>query len=329
MPLVPHSSYTAPTWLPGGHVQTIFPALFRQVPQIDFIREWLPTPDGDRIAIDLFQAGKQRGSVGVILSHGLEGHSRRKYMRGMCNIFASKGWDSLARNFRGCGGEINLTPGLYHSGQTEDLHTAVKYALELGYQRILLVGFSMGGNQVLKYLGEAPERVPAQVAGAVVFSVTCDLSGAASVLDQPQNAIYMYYFLYNLRQKVRLKHARFPAFYPLEGLNAIRTFAEFDERYTAPVHGFASAGDYWEKTACLPHLQRIAIPALLVNARNDPFLSEGCYPAHIAASSDHLFLEMPEDGGHVGFTSLPRQEFYWSEFRAVEFFNNFVLDAPK
>lgn len=319
MPLLPGSSYTAPVWLPGGHAQTIFPSLFRRVPELSFKRVGIPTPDGDVIFIDMLRAGASRSRTVVILSHGLEGDSRRGYIRGMCRVFAGQGWDCAARNFRGCGGEPNRTPGLYHGGQTEDVHTAVLYCLESGYERVMLVGFSMGGNQVLKYLGECPDTVPAQVAAAAVFSVPCHLPGAAQTLDQPGNAVYVRHFLHSLRRKVRQKHALYPELYPLHGLDAIRTFAEFDQRYTAPVHGFASAREYWEKAACLPHLHRIAVPALLVNARNDPFLSDRCRPVDTARQSRFLFLELPGTGGHVGFTSRLGENACWSETRAVEF----------
>ena len=324
MPLLPSSSYTAPVWLPGGHAQTIFPALFRRLPYLPFKRTVIPTPDGDRIVLDTHQAGEKQGMSVLILSHGLEGDSGRKYMRGMCRMFAAQGWDSVARNFRGCGGESNLTPGLYHSGQTEDVHTTVLHCLELGYERIALVGFSMGGNQVLKYLGEDPGRIPTQLVAALAFSVPCHLPGAAVTLDQPANAVYMRYFLQSLREKVRLKHAGYPELYPLDGLEAMRTFAEFDGQYTAPIHGFASAHDYWEKAACLPHLPHIELPSLLVNARNDPFLSEGCYPVDTARQSRFLFLEMPDNGGHVGFPSHLGAKVYWSETRAVAFFKEFL-----
>ena len=328
MPLLSDSSYAAPSWLPGGHVQTIFPSLLRRLPDLPFERTHIPTPDGDRIVLDMLRAGAKQSRSVVILSHGLEGNSRRKYMRGMCRMFAAEGWDSVARNFRGCGGEPNLTPGLYHSGQTIDLHTVVLHCLLLGYERIALLGFSMGGNQTLKYLGENPGRVPAQVVAAAAFSVPCDLPGAARVLDQPGNVVYMRYFLRSLREKVRQKHALYPELYPLEGLAAMRTFAEFDGQYTAKIHGFASARDYWERAACLPHLPHIAVPSLLVNARNDPFLSEGCYPVDAARQSRFLSLEMPDSGGHVGFTSRLGEAAYWSEIRATEFFRQYLGRRP-
>lgn len=324
MPLV-SSLYKAPLWLRGGHVQTIFPSLFRKVPAATVRRTYIATPDGDAIALDTHAADPQRQSRAVVvLSHGLEGNSLRKYMRGMMLRFAAEGWDTVARNLRGCGGRMNRTFGLYHSGQTDDLHSVVEHCLALGYERVALVGFSMGGNQVLKYLGENPARVPRDLSAAAVFSVPCHLPGSARQLDRPENAIYMRYFLRTLRQKVRQKHEQYPHLYPLEGLDAIRTFAEFDGRYTAPVHGFDSAQDYWQRAACLPFLPDIRVPTLLVNAQNDPFLSPECSPAALAAKHAFLHLETPHDGGHVGFTSVLGAPAYWSEDRAAEFMRGYL-----
>lgn len=325
MPYLEHSGYTPPFWLPSGHLQTIFPAIFRKRPTLALQRVFLPTPDGDRIALDIAQAGATRSERGAaVLSHGLEGDSRRRYILGMARAFVDNGVDVVARNFRCCGGEMNLLPGMYHSGQTEDLHTTVRYCLELGYTRIVLVGFSMGGNQVLKYLGEDPDRVPEEVVAAAAFSVPCDLTGSARTLDKPSNRIYMEYFLRSLRQKIRAKHIAFPALYPLKKLGRVRTFREFDDRYTAPVHGFTSAADYWEKSSCLPHLATIRTPALLVNAGNDPFLSSSCYPVDTARHSKALFFEVPGQGGHVGFVPSNGSGRYWSELRALEFFERWL-----
>ena len=325
MPVLPNSSYRAPLWLPGAHAQTIFPSLFRRIAALPFVRSRLETPDGDSILLDTLRAGASRSRTAVILSHGLEGDSRRKYIRGMCRVFTALGWDCVSRNFRSCGGEMNRLPGMYHSGQTDDIHAVVRHVIGLGYEAVVLVGFSMGGNQTLKYLGEDPDRVPPQVRGAAVFAVPCNLPGAALALDRRDNAIYMRYFLRSLREKGRIKHVTYPELYPLEGLDAMRTFAEFDNRYTARVHGFASARDYWERTACLPHLENIRVPALLVNAKNDPFLSPQCFPARSAMKNDALFLEMPEEGGHVGFCPPLGSRDYWSEQRAAAFFTSLSL----
>lgn len=324
MPIIEYSDYTAPRWLPGGHAQTIFPSLFRRAPDLPFVRSRLATPDNDCILLDSVRAAATRSEAALVLSHGLEGDSRRKYIRGLAQACLKLGIDCLSRNFRACGGEMNRAPGMYHSGQTDDLHLVVEHCLALGYRRVFLAGYSMGGNQVLKYLGENPGRVPPEVTGAAVFSVPCDLPGSAKVLDLPENAIYMRYFLRTLRQKVRAKHADYPDLYPLDGLEAMRTFAEFDNAYTAPVHGFASAADYWEKASSLPHLVNIRVPVLLVNARNDPFLSPGCFPLAAAVASPYLFLETPLQGGHVGFPGADRQGLYWSDRRGAAFFRDLL-----
>lgn len=321
MPIIT-SSYRAPAWLPGGHCQTIFPALLRRVPKLPFVRSRFVLADGDAIWLDRLYAGpgKSPSKKGVlILSHGLEGDARRPYMRGMCLAALSLGLDCLGRNCRSCGGEMNLLPGMYHSGQTEDLRQVVKMCVEEGHERIFLAGFSMGGNQTLKYLGEEGGGAAKELAAAVVFSVPCDLAGSARVLDRPGNALYMRNFLKTLREKVRRKHALFPLQYPLDKLEAMRTFAEFDAAYTAPLHGFASAEDYWRKASCLPWLEELRLPTLLVNAGNDPFLSPGCYPAEAARRNPFLHLEIPEQGGHVGFVPAKKGR-YWSEERALAFF---------
>lgn len=319
MPLLSTSTYKAPAWLPGSHAQTIFPSLFRKVPEVPMKRLRFNTPDQDFLNLDLLMAGEARSDTVVILSHGLEGDSRRKYMVGMSLALVPLGWDCVSRNFRCCGGEINMSPKMYHSGETNDLHSVIEYCLRQGYSRVMLIGFSMGGNQVLKYLGEAPGRVPEAVKAAVVFSVPCDLPGTARELDRFRNRIYMEYFLKTLRQKIKYKNIRYPEYYRLQGLDRIHTFAEFDNRYTAPVHGFSSAQDYWQRASSLPYLSKIRIPTLMVNALNDPFLSARCFPLKQAEHSAYFYFEAPDEGGHVGFTSPMGEKRYWSERRAASF----------
>jgi len=324
MPFLNESPYKAPVWLPGCHAQTVFPSLFRRLPDIAMKRHRFTTPDQDILNLDFYLPGESRSDTVAILSHGLEGDSRRAYMMGMALALAGLGWDCICRNFRCCGGEINQGPLMYHSGDTNDLHSVVEFAIRQGYGRVVLVGFSMGGNQVLKYLGEFPHRVPKEVRAAAVFSVPCDLTGAARELDRPKNRIYMRYFMKSLREKVRLKHRRYPEYYPLAGLERITTFAEFDNRYTAPVHGFASAKDYWRRASSLPFLGKIRIPTLMVNARNDSFLSGACFPVKLADQSANFHLETPAGGGHVGFTSPCGEKIYWSESRAAAFLSQHV-----
>ena len=319
MPVVNRSSYVSPVWLRNGHLQTIWPVLFRNPPLPALWRERLETPDGDFIDIDHIPAlAGIRASRVAILSHGLEGDSRKRYMLGMAKALNFHGWDVVSRNFRGCSGEPNRKISLYHSGETDDLHLVVEHCADMGYQTIVLVGFSMGGNQTLKYLGEEERVVPAQVRAAVAISVPCDMEGSAHVLSRPSRAPYMAYFLRTLRLKMEVKHALFPDLIDITDLARIRTFHDFDNRYTAPLHGFVSAHQYWQESGCLRVLQKIDVPFLLINASDDPFLSRGCYPRHIAETNRAMTLEMPHWGGHVGFVSVG-EEVYWSEIRAAEY----------
>ncbi len=329
MPVVNCSTYNSPLWLRNGHIQTIWPVLFRNPPLPALWRTRLETPDGDFIDVDHIPAcAGLRAPRVAILSHGLEGNSRRRYMLGMAQSLTSRGWDVVARNFRGCSGEMNRTLPLYHGGETEDLHQVVRYCVTLGYASIALVGFSMGGNQTLKYLGERERTIPPQVRAAVGISVPCDMEGAAEILSLPSRAPYMAYFLRSLREKIIRKHEQFPHEINVDGLDAIHTFNEFDERYTAPLHGFSSARHYWRDSGCLRFLDNINIPFLLVNAADDPFLSPGCYPLQTAASNPFMTLEMPQWGGHVGFVTLFK-ELYWSENRAADFLDQTCSVSPQ
>ncbi len=332
MPVIDSSDYRPPRWLPGGHAQTVFPAFFRALPRPASERRRISTPDGDFLDLDLSRGlgGFLRKPGLIILSHGLEGHSRRQYILGMSRIFLRRGWDTLAWNQRFCSGEPNLTPRLYHSGETGDLQTVIRYAVSLGYHKIVLAGFSMGGNQILKYLGESAGEIPGQVAGAVAFSVPCHLASCSVALCEPSNRLYMANFMRTLRRKMYEKHLQRPGYLDVSGLDEMKDFREFDGRFTAPAFGFASAEDYWEKAASLPFLSRINLPALLVNALNDPFLPKECYPFDAARASSSLYLETPEEGGHTGFTPADgcpgpdKRVPYWSETRALRFVEEFI-----
>jgi uncharacterized protein len=314
MPLVETSSYRNRCSLWAGHLQTILPAVFRRVTGLlDPRRERLATPDGDFLDLDWFESGNRRLAI---LLHGLEGCSRARYMQGMAAALVAEGWDVLAWNFRGCSGDMNRGLRFYHCGETGDLALVLAHGAA-SYDAVDLVGFSLGGNVILKYLGENPSAVPVKVKAAVVFSVPCDLAASARRLDEPGNRIYTRRFLRSLREKVMHKARLMPGLIDATGVERIRTFGEFDDRYTAPMHGFRNAEDYWTKSSCRQFLRAIQVPTLLVNARNDPFLAEECFPVEEARESDCFFLEVPASGGHVGFFALGG--FYWSELRAVEF----------
>jgi predicted alpha/beta-fold hydrolase len=318
MPVVSPSTYVPPLGLGNGHWQTIFPALFRRVPLITRQRERIATPDGD--FLDLDWNTDNRSPRLVILSHGLESNSRDPAIQGMARAFHRAGWDVLAWNFRGCSGESNRLLRSYHSGATEDLQTVIDHALANGrYKEIALVGFSLGGNMILKYLGDQGPQIDPRIIGAVAFSVPCDLASSSRQLEKMANRIYMNRFLIRLRRKIREKMIRFPAHLDDAGLDGMRTFREFDGAYTAPIHGFHSAEDYWSRASSKPVLARIAVPTLLVNAHNDPFLAPPCFPTEAAKINPFFYFEAPRSGGHVGFAASNAQDEYWSESRALQF----------
>jgi predicted alpha/beta-fold hydrolase len=314
MPLIEKSTYRPPAWLRGGHMQTIHPALFRKVAPVTTRCERLELDDGDFLDLEWTGGGSPRLAI---LCHGLEGGPRAAYMQGMARALAARGWDVLAWAFRGCGAEPNRLASFYHSGKTEDLDAVVRHAARVHpAEKIDLLGFSLGGNLALKYIGEREREIHPKLHRAVAFSVPCELACSSAKLSEWHNRIYMERFLRTLRAKVREKHPRFPAELDISGLESMRTFTEFDGRFTAPLHGFADAEDYWKRSSCRQFLPGIAIPALLVTAANDPILGPACYPRGEAEQSAALHLEIPPEGGHVGF-GTGRE--YWSETRAAEF----------
>lgn len=324
MPVLSECSYCAPFWLPGGDAQTVGPRLICFVPAIAFSREQMELEDGDFLLVDWLYASGNAETVSdrlAILSHGLEGDSTRSYMRAAALALARRGWDIASRNFRGCGGPINRLPALYHSGDVADLDAVVRHARRKGYRRIALVGFSMGGNQVLKYLGERADVLPDEIVRAAAVSVPCDLVGCSMQLSKARNRMYMEYFLCTLRRKIREKRAMYPDLFDVRRLDAMKTFKEFDDSFTAPLNGFANAEDYWARASSRPHLGRIRVPTLVINAGNDPFLSETCFPFAEAKASQSLHLLTPKQGGHVGFPTFLGKTVGWLEMTIAAFFD--------
>lgn len=301
-------------------MQTIWAALFRQVEALPMRRERMETADGDFVDLDVFRDGRAGPRGVAILLHGLEGNSRKPYIQGMARALARRGWDVVAWNFRGCSGEPNRLLRSYHSGETGDIGAVVARVLaDLQPRRIALVGFSLGANVTLKFLGELGDAAPPELWRAVAISVPCDLASSAAALARRQNALYMRRFLRTMIAKAREKHRRFPGSLDLSGVWRMRTFAQFDDRFTAPIHGFADAKDYWRRCSSRPSLTRIRIPTLILNARNDPFLAPECFPVREAEQNPALHLEMPATGGHVGFVTFGAGGEYWSETRVAEF----------
>jgi uncharacterized protein len=323
MPLLHTRDHQAPFWLPNGHFQSIFPALFRKIRNVTYTRERILTEDDDFLNLDWARsAGHSKGLV--ILSHGLEGDSQRQYILGMVRALTRNGYDCLAWNYRSCGGEMNHQVRFYHSGATDDLDQVVQHARQKGYSTLHLMGFSLGGNLTLKYLGERGSSLDPEIQRAVVFSVPMDLLACSRAIEKLENRIYQKRFLSSLRPKVHAKARVFPEHINAEAYANVRTFYDFDHIYTAALHGFAGADDYYARNSSKFFVEGITIPTLIVNALNDPLVPAASLPQDTIAQLPHVWLELTEAGGHCGFRPGSMQgDLYWSEQRALQF-----LQAP-
>ncbi len=304
--------YRTPTGFASATVQTVWASKVRQVDGVVYRRTVIDLPDGDVLDVDHAEPVRPGGPRRVvIIAHGLEGSSSRTYVRGMARALTRRGWAVAAWNLRGCGGEPNRLVRAYHSGATEDLAAVVAHVVAGGAggepDLIALVGFSLGGNLTLKYAADAGSDVDPRIVAVVGISVPVDLAASSTVMEGLTRRPYMRYFLRSLVAKAEQKAAAFPDAPSVDGLRQMRTFREFDGHFTAPLHGFASAEDYWARASALPVLPRLAVPTLLVNALDDPFLAPSCFPP----TSGTLHVLTPRHGGHVGFVSRGGE--YWSE----------------
>ena len=316
MPYITRSTYHPPFFLRNPHLQSLVPMRVRTVRDIRYTRSRISTSDNDFLDLDRSEKGAKRC---VILFHGLEGHAQRPYMLGMVRAFNRAGWDAVSVNLRGCSGEPNLLARAYHQGSSDDVDTVVTHAAGSGYRSLVAVGFSLGGNMVLKYLGETNRKKPDTLKAAAAISAPCHVPSCAENLHRRKNRIYLRYFITMIREKVVAKSSRYPGLISAEGIASISNFREFDDRYTAPLNGFANAEDYWEKASSLPLLPAITLPTLLLNAQDDPILTPQCFPRDVASSHPFLTLETPRHGGHVGFMGQGRKGNYWHEERTLEF----------
>ncbi len=314
MPLLPTSNFKPPFFIRSHHLQTILPTLLRNVPSPKYTRERFETSDGDFFDVDWSHVDSADNIV--LFIHGLESSSDSNYIRGVVNAFNRRGWDAAVLNFRGCSGEINRLYKSYHSGATEDIHTLVTSVSSLNkYKQITLVGFSLGGNATLKYLGEQGHNTCITRAAAV--SVPCDLKASALRMAEPENALYMRRFIQSFQKKLLLKEALLPQGITLQYFAGMRTFQELDDRYTAPAHGFNDAEEYWTFCSANRYIPNIAIPTLLISAKDDSFLGKSCFPIEAAEQSSNFFLEIPNYGGHLGFMGWGKE--YWHESRVAGF----------
>lgn len=299
-----------------GHYQTIVPHLFAQV-SIQYRRERIDTPDGDFLDLDWLDHDDSRQLV--ILSHGLEGDSHRAYIASAAHYFARHGWHALAWNCRSCSGEMNRTAKLYSHGQSEDLEAVVDHAVATGrYDRIVLIGYSMGGNLTLKYLGTVGQRVPAQVSHGIAFSAPCFIQHSVDSLERPDNWVYKRKFFRSLSAKIAAKEAQFPGLVDLSALEQVTVWRDFDRAFSAVIGGYDDLDAYYAYLSSGHFVDGTAVPVLIVNALNDPIVPDACTPVDLGRRHPLITVEQPRRGGHVGF-SLRGKDWNGMDERALAF----------
>mgnify|MGYP001431039243 CR=1 FL=1 len=304
MPLVP-STYRAPVWLPGGHAQTIAAAKAVPVPRVHYRRERWSTPDEDFIDVDFALPEPASDAAPVlVLFHGLEGSSQSHYALSVMRAAADRGWRGLVAHFRGCSGEPNLLPRAYHSGDSDEGDWILR-RVHARYPQAPLhaVGVSLGGNMLAKWLGERGEDACFVTAAASVGS-PLDLAAGGAAISRGFSLLYTRMFMNTLRAKALDKVRRFPGVADAGAIRACRNLYEFDNVFTAPVHGFRDTDDYWSRASGKPWLGGVRVPHLVLNALNDPFVPAASLPRPAQVSSQ-VFLEQPDEGGHIGFAQGP------------------------
>ena len=315
--------YSPAWWIPGGHLQTLWGKFFRrQAPAPTRIERW-DTPDGD--FLDVHRIDSAPGAPRVLLLHGLEGTIRSHYAQGLLNEAVRRGWGADLLLFRSCGPELNRAKRFYHSGETQDLAFVLdRVTAEYSNSPVALAGVSLGGNVLLKFLGERGPSLPAQVKAAAAISVPFDLSRSSTRINRGFSRVYQRFFLGSLRRKALAKARHYPELATANRIRALRTLADFDDLITGPLHGFRDAEDYYEKSSSLRYLERIRLKTLLLNAVDDPMLPPEVLNEvrQIANRNSALHLDFRARGGHAGFVggSRPWRPFYYAEHRVGQFF---------
>lgn len=296
--------YRAPSWLPGGQVQTIWPALFARrhagsAPALR--RERWNTPDGDFVDVDFLDAPSAPDAPLLVLFHGLEGSSQSHYAQAFASVARARGWAFAIPHFRGCSGELNLAPRAYHSGDFEEIGWMLERLRASHRGPLIAAGVSLGGNALLRWAQEQGHSAAATARAVCSICSPVDLAAAGHAIGRGFNRlVYTRMFLRTMVPKALRKLEQHPGLFDGERLRRARNLYEFDNIVTAPLHGFRDTEDYWARASAKPHLQRIRIPTLVLNARNDPFVPAACLPAARDAGP-HVTLWQPEHGGHVGF----------------------------
>lgn len=318
--------YRPPRWLPGGHLQTIYPLLIKPAAP-DYRRERWETPDGDFIDLDWATPATSAplGSAAtaplLVLFHGLEGSSRSHYATALTRAASALGWDSVVPHFRGCSGELNRLPRAYHSGDSTEIDWILR-RLKARFPRrpLFAAGVSLGGNALLKWLGEQEFLAGDVVQGAAAICPPLDLTACGLALGRGFNRIYSAHFLHTLKRSAEARLARFPGLFDSTAMRRAGSLEAFDDVVTAPLHGFSGVADYWQRASSKPLLPGIRVPTLVINPANDPFLPAHALPGPKQVSLQ-VHLEQPPQGGHVGFVSgaLPGR-LSWLPDRLLHFF---------
>ncbi len=315
-------TFTPAWWVRGGHAQTLWGKFFRPRPSLPARVERWDTPDGD--FLDVYRLDARTGAPRLIFLHGLEGTIQSHYVSGMFAEAQRRGWGADLMIFRGCGDEPNRNPRFYHSGETTDLaYTVDRVRAEHPASPLLLAGVSLGGNVLLKFLGEQGTGLSPQVRAAAAVSVPFDLERGCRHIAHGFSKVYDRHFLRTLRAKALAKLERYPELFDRAQLERAESIYDFDDAVTAPVHGFADAHDYYSRSSALGFLSRVSVPTLLLSAIDDPFLPSEVLDEvrAIAEHNPRLTLDFPAHGGHVGFVAgrLPWRPFYYAEWRVCEF----------
>ena len=315
--------YSPAWWIPGGHLQTLWGKFFRrQAPAPTRVERW-DTPDGDFLEVHRVDSGP--ATPRVLLLHGLEGTIRSHYAQGLLNEAVRREWGADLLIFRSCGSEPNKAKRFYHSGETSDLSFALdKVTAEYPDAPLAMAGVSLGGNVLLKFLGERGTRLPPQLKAAAAISVPFDLSRSSTRINRGFSRVYQRFFLGSLRRKALEKAIRYPDLAAIDRIQGLRTLEDFDDLITGPLHGFRDARDYYEKSSSLRFLEGIRLNTLLLSAVDDPMLPPAVLDEvkKIAHRNPALHIEFPKKGGHAGFVagSRPWRPFYYAEHRIGEFF---------
>ena len=314
-------TYRAPRWLPGGHLQTIYPAKFAAKAPVAYRRErwevYDPTLGDDFVDVDFVDGAPDKPLV--VLFHGLEGSSNSHYARGLMAALAARGWSGAVPHFRGCSGEPNRTARFYHSGDAAEIAWIMARLRARTGAPLYAAGVSLGGNALLRWLGESGDAANFVTAAAAI-SAPLDLARGGEALSSGFNMLYTHMFLHTLKPKCLAKLEQFPGLFDRDALLAARDLYAFDNVVTAPLHGYVDTNDYWHRASARHVLHEITVPTLVLNARNDPFLPGEHLPA---SASKAVTLEYPEEGGHVGFPGAPGAGgIGWLPRRILSFFDN-------